>query len=149
MIQEFEQLLARGGGPEQLERMRQQLRSRADDERLTRLDEIERDVKTCQLILYGLSQNRNSPPYSMARGLINWYRKKHPANDSLAREIMRSVRYENYLEQKRKEKSDDGEEGKQANITRCGDDRSGEGMPTAVPKSLPQEEPGSGTAMEL
>ena len=137
MIEDFERILAQGGGTEPLEATRYRLRREVESERTRRLQEIDRDFETCRLIEYGLTQERNSAPYGMAMGLVRWFRKKHP-RDRLGEDLMRTLHREEY-EQKR----NGGDYG--SNGRRTG---SGNGGKTEVSAGLQAEEPAEGSRME-
>ena len=97
MIREYEEGLARSESAEGLERIRQCLIQRAEDDRRERIQQIEADYKAVQLIRFGLDQDRASPVYAIAKGFFSWMRKKYPApEDNLAKSLLREVRREEY-----------------------------------------------------
>ncbi len=144
MIREYEEALARGEGAEGLERIRQGLIQRAEDDRRERMQQIETDYKSVQLIRFGLDQDRTSPVYAIAKGYCNWMRKKYPApEDNLAKSLLREVRREEYESKmnktKRKEATNnDTAERKQSGVT-GGSDRESSGEPESVPKAVQGE----------
>ena len=143
MIREYEEALARGEGAEGLERIRQALVQQADDDRRERMQQIETDYKSVQLIRFGLDQDRASPVYAIAKGYCNWMRKKYPAPKyDLATALLRDVRreeYENKMKTKRKEaNNNDSAEGKQSGVT-SGSDRESSSEQESVPTGVPAD----------
>lgn len=144
MIREYEEALARGECAEGLERIRQALIQRAEDNRRERMQQIEADYQSVRLIRFGLDQDRASPVYAIAKGYCNWLRKKYPASeDNLAKSLIRDIRreeYENKMNKtKRKEATNnDTAEGKQSGVT-SGSDRESSGEPESVPTGVSAE----------
>lgn len=144
MIQEFEQLLATNafGDPEAV---RQQLIRQVDEDRITRLAEIDRDCQLVKLVQFGLTLPRETPAYGVARGAVNWLRKKYPDDDTLRREMRKACwAIDHDLERSKKnertELNNDGTGSRSVGT--------GEGMPTGVSERLPAEEQRQGKKME-
>lgn len=145
MIREYEEALARGEGAEGLERIRQGLIQRAEDDRRERMQQIETDYKSVQLIRFGLDQDRASPAFAIAKGYCRWLQKKHPASDDdkLAASLMREVRreeYESKAKTKRKEATNnDTAEGTCSEVT-VRPDRESSGEQAEVPTGVSSSE---------
>lgn len=136
LIEEFERLLATNafGDPEAV---RQQLIRQVDEDRITRLAEIDRDCQLVKLIQFGLTLPKEAPAYGIARGTVNWLMKKHPDDDTLRREMRKAIwAIDHDLERSRK------------NECTAGCERTSERMPSGVSEGLSAEEQRQGKEME-
>lgn len=142
LIEEFEQLLATNafGDPEAI---KQHLLRKVEDDRINRMAEIERDFQLCKLIQFGLTLPRETPAYGVARGTINWLRKKFPQDDTLSREMRKACwAIDHDLERSRKN------ECTELNNDGTGCERTGERMPTGISEGLSAEEQRQSKEME-
>ena len=117
LIEEFEKLLA--SGCQDPESVRQSLLQKAEADRQKRIEQIEADFRTCELIRYGLTLPRESPAYAVSKGIVTWYRKKYPIDNTLARELRKAswAIDHDIIERSR---NDERNQGKQAETSGCG-----------------------------
>ncbi len=147
VIQEFEQLLATDAYGD-LDKTRQNLLRKANEDKLQREAEIERDYKLCQLIQFGLTLPRESPAYGISKGACNWYRRKYPQDDSLKKSIRKMAWAIDHDLREGSGKHDKHEGHTETAGTGSGDNGTCEGVPTEVHEGIPGTEQGQSQEME-
>lgn len=141
MLSEFEKALARG---EDLQQTRERLIQQTEDQRRRMLAQIEQDFREAQIIEYGLTLPRHTPAFGTAKGAVTWFRKKWPADDSAARELMKVVWESQHRQRKGAVKNDEdgstkraGDPAEEQRTVDGGSDPSEEALHEPIPEIEP------------